>query len=289
MEIPIKKLQNGFTMPVFGIGSWQMGGRHEQDFTNDDKADIQAICNAIESGIIHIDTAERYANGHAEELVGEAISNYKRDKLFLASKVWNTNLKYKDVLTACSSSLKRLKTDYLDLYLVHLPNPDIPIQETMKAMSKLKKESLIKNIGLSDFSVERVKEAQDYCADKIVVNQLHYNLIFREPERKGLVDFCRENDVFLVAWRPVQYGMLTDASIPVMKEMCAKYHKTPSQIAINWLISQKNIVTISKMRKEDHLKENLGAVGWEMEVDDIEILRCEYPGQKDVSDSVPLI
>ncbi|MBI3955084.1 aldo/keto reductase [Candidatus Gottesmanbacteria bacterium] len=289
MKIPIKKLKNGFSLPVFGIGSWQMGGRHERDFHNDDQADILAICNAIDSGIIHIDTAERYAGGHAEELVGDAISNYKRDKLFLVSKVWNTNLKYENVLTACSSSLKRLKTDYLDLYLVHLPNPDISIKETMKAMSKLKKEGLIKNIGLSDFNVERFKEAQSCCEDKIVVNQLHYNLIFREPERKGLVDFCRKNDVFLVAWRPVQYGMLTDISIPIMKEMCAKYHKTPSQIAINWLISQKNIVTISKMRKHEHLRENLGAVGWEMEVDDIERLRCEYPGQKDVSDSVPLI
>ncbi len=289
MQIPIKKLQNGFTMPVFGIGSWQMGGRHERDFANDDKADIQAICNAIDKGIIHIDTAERYAGGHAEELVGEAISNYKRDKLFLVSKVWKTNLKYKHVLTACRSSLKRLKTSYLDLYLVHMPNPDIPIQETMRVMLKLKREGLIKNIGLSDFSAKRFKEAQGCCEDKIVVNQLHYNLIFREPERKGLVDFCRKNDVFLVAWRPVQYGMLTDISVPVMKEMCAKYHKTPSQIAINWLISQKNIVTISKMRKIEHLQENLGAVGWEMDVKDIERLRSEYPGQKDVSDSVPLI
>ena len=289
MQIPLKKLQNGFTMPVFGIGSWQMGGRHERDFANDDQADIQAICTAIESGIIHIDTAERDAGGHAEELVGEAISNYKRDKLFLVSKVWNTNLRYEDVLKACVGSLKRLKTSYLDLYLVHMPNPDIPIQETMKAMSKLEKEGLIKNIGLSDFSVERFKEAQGCCDDKIVVNQLHYNLIFREPERKGLVDFCRKNDVFLVAWRPVQHGMLTDISIPVMREMCAKYHKTPSQIAINWLISQKNIVTISKMRKHEHLRENLGGVGWEMKSQDIERLRFEYPGQQDVSDSVPLI
>lgn len=289
MKIPVKKLKSGFSMPVFGIGSWQMGGRHERDFANDDKADIQAICNAVDMGIIHIDTAERYAKGHAEELVGQAISNYKRDKLFLVSKVWNTNLRYEDVLKACVGSLKRLKTDYLDVYLVHMPHPDIPIQETMKAMSKLKKEGLIKNIGLSDFSIERFQEARACCEDKIVVNQLHYNLIFREPERKGLVDFCRKNDVFLIAWRPVQYGVLTDISIPIMKEMCAKYHKTPSQIAINWLISQKNIVTISKMRKKEHLEENLGALGWEMDSQDIEKLRSEYPGQKDLSDSVPLI
>ncbi len=289
MKIPIKKLKNGFSLPVFGFGTWQMGGRYERDFHNDDQADIQAICNAVDEGIIHIDSAERYAKSYAEELVGEAISNYKRDKLILTSKVWKTNLKYEDVLTACESSLKRLQTDYLDLYLVHMPNPDIPIQETMKAMSKLKKEGLIKNIGLSDFSVERFKEAQDCCEDKIVVNQLHYNLIFREPERKGLVEYCQKNDIFLVAWRPVQYGALTDISIPVMQEMCAKYHKTPSQIAINWLICQKNIMTISKMRKHEHLRENLGAIGWEMDSQDVERLRFAYPGQKDVSDSVPLI
>lgn len=289
MQISVKKLKNGFSLPVFGFGTWQMGGRYEQDLYNDDQADIQAIRNAIEMGIIHIDTAEKYAGGHAEKLVGQAISNYKRDKLFLASKVSKINLEYEDVLTACESSLKRLKTSYLDLYLVHMPNPDIPIKETMRAISKLKKEGLIKNIGLSDFSIERFKEAQDCCADKIVVNQLHYNLIFREPERKGLVEYCQKNDVFLVAWRPVQYGALTDISIPVMKEMCAKYHKTPSQIAINWLISQRNIVTISKMRKKEHLEENLGALGWEIDREDIERLRFAYPGQKDISDSVPLI
>lgn len=289
MKIPLKKLNCGFSMPVFGIGTWQMGGRYEQDLDNDDRRDIQAIRNAIESGLTHIDTAERYAGGHTEEIVGQAISGYPRKKLLLASKVWKTNLKYEDLLQACIDSLKRLGTDYLDLYLVHMPNPDIPIIETMKAMSKLKKEGMIRNIGLSDFTVERFQEAQAGCADKIVLNQLHYNLIFREPERKNLVTFCRDNDVILAAWRPVQYGALTDRSIPLLGQMCAKYHKTPAQIAINWLISQKNIITLSKMRQNAHLKENLGALGWSMRDDDIQKLRTEFPGQRDVSDSVPLI
>lgn len=289
MKIPVKKLKSGFSMPVFGIGTWQMGGRYERDLANDDRADIQAICNAIEKGLIHIDTAERYALGHAETLVGQAIKNYQRKKLFLVSKVWKTNLQYTDVLKSCVNSLKRLKTDYLDLYLVHMPNPDIPITETMQAMSKLKNEGMIKNIGLSDFTVQRFQEAKKCCPEKIVVDQLHYNLIFREPERKGLVTFCQNNEVILAAWRPVQFGRLTDSSIPLMKKMCDKYQKTPSQIAINWLVSQKNIVTLSKMRDKKHLLENLGALDFRIEDRDIEKLRADFPGQQDVSDSVPLI
>lgn len=275
-------------MPVYGLGTWQMGGRFDRDLDNDDEDDIKAIRQALELGIMHIDTAEKYAGGHAEELVGEAIKGYDRQKLFLVSKVGSDHLRFTDLLNSAKQSLERLLVNYLDLYLIHSPSLEIPIEETMKAMDKLLADGLIKNIGVSNFSVDRLKEAQSFSKNKIVANQLHYNLLVRESERKGLVDYCQANDVMFIAWRPIQKGILTGEGVEVLDQMAKKYHKTAAQISINWLISQENVATISKTKDLEHLKENLGALGWQMEKEDIETLRNEFPGQLGVSDAVPL-
>lgn len=288
MIIPIKKLLNGFSMPEYGFGTWQMGGRKERDFKNDDKADIEAIKTAIDLGITHIDTAEIYADGYAETLTAQAIKGYERSKLFIVSKVKTVHLSYSDILEACKNSLKRLQTDYLDLYLFHGYNPDIPLKESMRALSELKDNGLVKEIGVCNFGPKHLEEAQTYTKHKIVCDQVHYNLEFREPEKSGLLDYCQKNDVMLIAWRPVGKGNLLQEIPEVLKIMCDKYKKTPAQIAINWLISQQNVVTLSKTRSKEHFLENLGAIGWYMEKDDIEKLRKEYPNQKDISDAVPL-
>lgn len=289
MQIPTKKLRCGFRMPVFGLGTWMMGGDKIRNPDNDDKANIRAIKNAIDVGITHIDTAENYAEGHVEELIGEAIKGYNRAKLFLVSKVDKSNLRSNDLINACKNSLKRLQTDYLDLYLIHAPNSEIPIEETMKAMDFLLEKGLIRNIGISNFNIERTQKAQACTKSKIVANQLHYNLIYREVERKSFVSYCQENDIMLIAWRPIQKGILAQKGTPILDKMAAKYNKTPAQIAINWLISQENVVTLSKMGKKEHLEENLGALGWQMEKEDIEKLRKEFPNQEDVSDVAPLV
>lgn len=156
----------------------------------------------------------------------------------------------------------------------------------MRALDELIRLGMVKNIGVCNFTKEHLAEAQCYTKNKIVCNQVHYNLSFREPERKGLVEYCRNNDVFLSAWRPV--GNLPEDIPLVLKEMCDKYRKTPSQISINWLISQSYITTLSKTRHLGHLEENLGALDWIMDKEDIERLRKEYPNQQDISDDVPL-
>lgn len=288
MEIPVKKLESGFEMPAYGIGTWQMGGRDERNFENDDEADIAAIRKAIDLGVTHIDTAEIYAEGHAEELVGKAIAGYDRKKLFLVSKVAQKHLAHDDVIAACKASLVRIGTDYLDLYLLHRPNHHIPIDETMNAMDELLAEGLIKNIGVSNFSVESFDEAQAATKNKIVANQVHYNLRVRGPEVSGLLSHHQKNDVMLIAWRPVQKGLLADEKIEILEELGKKYKKTPAQIAINWLISQENVVTLAKTTTIAHLEENLGAIGWKLSGKDIEMLRREFPGQEEVSNVVPL-
>lgn len=288
MKIPVKKLKNGFEMPVFGLGTWGMGGKHERNPGNDDAADIAAIERAIESGITHIDAAEAYAAGHTETLVGKAIKDRDRSKLFLASKVQAENLAYEAIIESCKKSLERLGTNYLDLYLLHRFNPNIPLKESIKALDDLVAEGFVKNIGVSNFTKEHLEEAQSYTKNKIVCNQVHYNLKFREPEATGLLEYCQKSDVFLVAWRPLGKGSLVEHLPPVLKEICGKYGKTPAQIVINWLISQDHVLTLSKMRDSLHLKENLGALDWRMDNDDIERFRKEYPDQQTISDTVPL-
>ena len=277
MVIPTKKLKSGFEMSVFGLGTWYMGGGMTSDTTTD-KKDIAGIKNAIDEGITLIDTAELYGAGHAEELVGEAIKDYDRSKLFIVSKVYSDNLRYDDVLNSCRQSLKRIGTDYLDLYLIHAPNPDIPLEETMKALDELKGKGLIREIGVSNFNIGRLKEAQNFTKNKIVVNQIHYNLAFQDLQE--VVDYCQESDVLITCYRPIEQGVMAKGGIAVIDGICKKYHKTPAQVAINWIISQKNMTTISKTSSRNHLEENLGAVGWQVIDEDIKFLKKEFPEVK---------
>ena len=246
-------------MPVLGMGTWQMGGRMERDSRNDDAGQIQALKTGLDLGFNLIDTAESYADGKAEELVGEAIRGYDRGKLFLTSKVWKTHVAYDDVLRAAENSLKRLGTDYLDLYLYHQVNNEVPLKETMRAFDRLVSEH------------------------KIVVNQIHYSLSVREPESE-LLPWLQENDVMIQAWRPLRG--VPDCAL--LNELCAKYGKTKSQIALNWLIMQKNIVTITASSSARHIQDNLDAAAFEMAPSDVELLTRDFPEKKFISDAVPL-
>ena len=283
-----KKLECGFSMPAVGLGTWRMGGRETRDPEDDGTSSVEALIAGIELGYRQIDTAEMYAGGFTEELVGRAIAGFDRASLFLTSKVWKTHLHYDDVLRAAEGSLRRLGTDYLDLYLIHQVNPDVPLRETMRAMNRLVDEKVIRGIGVSNFSVERFRHAQDWADSKLLANQVHYNLKVREAERSGLLKYCQENDVMLIAWRPFQKGGLLEETPECLKEVAAEAGLTPSQTALSWLTSQKNLVTISMSHSREHLEENLRAGEQILSEDAIEFLRREYPGQTDISEAVPL-
>lgn len=261
MNIPWKTLAGGISMPELGQGTWRLGGVSERDPGNDDARDVAVIRRALDAGLIHIDTAEMYAGGHAEELVGEAIRGVERSRLFLTGKVWKTHLGGDGPLRAAEASLQRLGVDMFDLYLVHQVNPEVPLKETIRAMNRLQRRGLARHIGVSNFSLERLKQAQALSEVPIVANQLHYNLQVREIELSGLLDFCRETGVMVIAWRPLR-GV--DCAVPLLEELAAKYRRTPRQLALNWLISQPGVVTIVKASDPLHLAENVGAPagGW---------------------------
>jgi diketogulonate reductase-like aldo/keto reductase len=286
MNIPTKKLHGGFELPIYGLGLWQMGGRWEADSTHDDR-EIAAIRAAVDAGVTHIDTAESYGNGHAEELLRRAMQGYNRQKLTIATKVSAASQSYDGVRRAAEASLKRLGTDYIDLYMLHrYPVPGIDISDTMRAMDELVASGLVRHIGVSNMTPSRFAEAQKHTTHKLVCNQVHYNVQYREVEDRGVLKYCQDNDVLLVAWRPLQKGVLTPT--PLLADLARKYGKTPNQIAINWLVSQDKVVTVSKTSTLDHLTENLGALNWTMEADDVELVRATYPDQCAVSDAVPL-
>ncbi len=266
---------------MLGLGTWEIGGRMGRD-TSEDAEGITAIRGAIELGYTHIDTAEMYGAGHSEELVGLAINDFDRDSLFITTKVLPEHLRYKDVIKAAEGSLKRLHTDYIDLYLIHVPNPKIPIKETMQAMDLLLSQQKIRFIGVSNFSVKQLKEAQDCTENKIVNNQIEYNLLTRHSGmynvniESEIVPFCQENDIMITAWKPLVKGKLFGEKNKLLEEISEKYKKTISQIAINWLISKKNIITIPKSTNVDHLKENMGALGWKLDEEDMKRLDEEF-------------
>lgn len=276
-------LKNGFSLPVLGMGTWLFGGRETRDPANDDAGQIAALQAGIEAGFSLIDTAEYYAGGYAETLTGRAIKGYPRANLFLTSKVWKTHLKRDDVLRAAENSLRRLGTDYLDLYLYHQVSEQVPLEETIGAMNELVERKLVRHIGVSNFAPTRLERAMRASSVPIVLNQVHYSLKFREPESSGLLDFCREHDVLVQAWRPVR-GVET---CPLTEELCRKYELSLHQLALAWLMSQKNIGTITAMKNPAHLPENIRAAETVLAEPDVERLRQEYPDVNYVS-TVPL-
>lgn len=262
-------------VPAIGLGTWEMGGRMEPDFSRDMHW-IEIIRKGIELGLTHIDTAEMYGNGHTEEIVGEAIKDIPRNELFITSKVWATNLAYDNLLKACEKSLKRLKTDYLDLYLIHFPNPNIPIGESLAAMNRLVEQQLVKQIGVSNFNRRELEEALKHTSFPIVANQIEYSLLARnkgtyvDGAEKEIIPFCRDNQISIIAWRPLgkeKFSLLSDH--PLMKELARKYDATVAQIALAWLIAQEGIITIPKTGNLQHLRENAAAMKLVLEKDDL--------------------
>lgn len=266
------KTIDGAKIPVLGIGTWEIGGRFETDKSKEQQW-ITAIRQAVELGFTHIDTAEVYGAGFTEQMVGKAIKQFKREDLFITSKVWSNHLKYEDVIKSAAASVKRLNSRYLDLYLIHWPSSEVPLKETMKALEKLQKDGVVKFIGVSNFSMQQIIEAQNCLSTaKIAAVQNQYNLLHRDDE---VLQLCQKEKMLFVAYRPLAKGLLAKPGILLLDKLAEKYSKTQAQIAINWLISKPQVVTIPKATTIEHLKDNLGAIGWRIDKEDYEALDNE--------------
>jgi diketogulonate reductase-like aldo/keto reductase len=269
-----KKIGNTpIEVPAVGIGTWEIGGGLAPDRSKDSES-IQAIKRGIELGMTLIDTAEKYADGHAEELVGEAIRSFSRDSLFIVSKVWPDHLQYDEVIKAAERSLERLGIDCLDLYLVHHPNPDVPLKETMAAMEWLVGRRMVKFIGVSNFNVAQMEEASSCLEHNLItVNQLPYSLLDRDIEKETL-PYCVKNNVTVMAYWPLSRGKL--AKDEFLSKTGEKYGKTSAQVAINWLIAHENVIAIPKAVNPDHLKQNAETANWHLSEEDIDLISSHF-------------
>jgi diketogulonate reductase-like aldo/keto reductase len=277
-----KVLSKDVKVPVLGIGTWGLGGKHAADYSDDENS-VNAIRSAIDLDMAHIDTAEYYGAGHTEELVGRAIKPYRREDLFITTKVYRTHLRRADVLSSIRQSLKRLSTDYVDLFLIHWPNPEVPIRETMNAMEACVDEGNARFIGVSNFSAALFEDAQSHLRKhELVANQLYYNLTrIGKRYRNGLSvedvkSLCEAKDIMLIAWSPLEEGKLARPGFSSLDKMAEKYNKTQAQIALNWLISNKKIVAVPKASNVNHVRENAAAVGWNIDVADLAELKESF-------------
>lgn len=277
MNIEYKQLgRTNEKIPSIGLGTWGIGGYSRSSTINDNK-EIELIRYAVEKGLTLIDTAEMYGAGHSEELVGQAVKNI-RNNVFIATKVSPEHLRYEDVIKACERSLKRLQTSYIDLYQIHWPNPRIPLKETIRALEKLVDDGKIRYIGVSNFSVELLKEAISLTSKyEIVSNQVEYSILSREIE-KDLLRFSMENKITIIAYSPLAKGAIFRGDYAEkFKEICNKYNKKISQVALNWLIIKENVVAIPKTSKKERIDEFLGAYGWKLAKEDLEELERLFP------------
>ena len=159
-------LNDSGRLPVIGLGTWAMGGDRRPDHSRDDEM-TALIQDAIEMGYTHIDTAEMYGAGHCEDLVGRALQNFAREDIFVTTKVLPDNLRHDDLLRALDGSLQRLQTDYADLYLIHWPNPDVPLEESFKALNRAAADGRIRRVGVSNFDVPLLRSAQLRRCDRL--------------------------------------------------------------------------------------------------------------------------
>jgi 2,5-diketo-D-gluconate reductase B len=243
-------LNKNTRIPILGFGTWQLSGNICQ----------KSVEKALEVGYRHIDTADDYGNHHE---VGEAIkaSGLKRENLFLTTKIWWTDLKRESVLSCGKTFLKELQTQYIDLLLIHWPNHKIPISETLGAMNDLMEKGIVKEVGVSNFTINHLKEVKEtgyrICNDQI---EFHPSLNQRE-----LVDFCKQNKIIVTAYSPNAQGQ--DLKISEIQILARKYGKTESQIILKWIVS-KEIVTIPRSDNNKHIEENFQIWDWELEDED---------------------
>ena len=235
---------------------------------------VKALKAGLDGGLNLIDSAEVY---RSEPLVAKAIRGRKRDELFISTKVWHDNLHRDDLIMSLEKSLKRLETSYVDLYQPHFPSHRVPIQETMAAMEEMQQKGKLRYIGLSNFDLQQLIEAQQALRrSEIVSAQVRYSLMHREIE-KDLLPYCQKNNIALMAYYPLGHGGLAAAN-EKMAEVCKRTSKTPAQVALNWLVSKPGVFAFPRASTEEHVKENLGASGWDLSPQDIAELEAAFPG-----------
>lgn len=245
-------------LPVIGFGTWNYTG------------EVEPLVAAIDGGAF-LDTAETYGT---EEVVGKAIRN-RRSQVLVATKVRPGHFRRRDLILAAENSLRRLGTDYIDLYQLHWPNHTVPIQETMEAMEELVDAGKVRYIGVSNFSVRELRQAQSCLRRaRILSNQVRYSLMERTIENR-LLQYCRENEILIIAFSPLgtTYSRISEHDpAGVLEQLAEASHKTQAQLALNWLIAKEGVIALPKASSVAHVLEDIQACGWRLSASEYQLL-----------------
>lgn len=250
------KTRSGLPLHPIGVGTWGIGGTWEADFTND-LVGINAIRYSISKGQNHIDCGQVYGAGHTDEVVGRAIAGQKREDLFLTDKLWETSVGRGKVDQAVKSMLKKLGTDYLDILYIHKPWVDWPWQEAIPQINELIEGGIVRYFGVSNFNVSQMKRTLQLSNQPIVVNQLHYNVVYKKEVSRDVKSFCKVHNIQLVAWKPLERGEV--ANNKTVREIAKAYRATPEQIALAWLVS-KNVLSVPQAVQKRYIDLNVASL-----------------------------
>jgi diketogulonate reductase-like aldo/keto reductase len=261
-------LPSGETVPALGQGTWQMA-----ETASRRKQEIEALRLGVELGMTLVDTAEMYGEGAAEELVAEALVG-ERDRLFLVSKVYPHNASRQGVEQACERSLRRLKTDRLDLYLLHWRG-SVPLEETVAGLEELRRSGKIRHWGVSNFDTDDMEELLRVpSGENSAANQVLYNVTRRGPEF-DLIPWMTEHRMPLMAYSPIEQGRLPRGG--VLQRIGQKYGASPFQIALAWLLQKPDVIAIPKASSPDHVRDNHRALEIRLSPEDLDAIDAEFP------------
>ncbi len=267
--------------PVFpiGIGTWNIGGTFnanpgakykgaEPNYENEE-AEIEAIRYSISKGQNHIDCAELYGAFHTDEVVGKAIAGLKREDLYIADKLWRTSVGKGLVRATVQEMLRKLGTSYLDMLYIHAPWDDVTWQEAIPQIDELIDEGIVRDFGVSNFTVTNMKQALQIAKHPIVANQMNYNVLYKDEVSKEFQDYCRENNIQIIAYQPVKrQEVLGDKNI---QEIAKAHNATPAQVAIAWLLAL-GALPIPKAINKAHIDENVEAISVKLSEEELELL-----------------
>ncbi len=243
----------GEKIPAIGLGTWQLTENC-----------AESVENALEIGYTHIDTAQAYGN---ESEVGQGIQNAEidRDDIWLTTKVWRDNLNKKDLKQSVEESLEKLKTEYVDLLLIHWPFPEMDLETVLEEMDELVEEGKARNIGISNFTSEQIRKAQKLSDHDLLTDQIEYHPFLNQEE---VIEECQNQNMMLTAYSPLARGEVIGNE--TLQKIGEKHGKSEVQVALRWLIQQKNVCAIPKATSLEHQKANLDIFDFELSREDIE-------------------
>jgi len=245
-------------IPKIGFGTWTIGGNSVPNPTDDERSEL-ALRSALEIGYRHFDTAEGYAGGHAEEILGKVVREMRvpREHLFITSKVAPDHLHSEDVLRSCENSLRRLRMEYLDLYLIHWPRSGMNLTETFQALNQLVQVGKVRWLGVSNFNLKLLKLAVALSETPLLTNQVPYCLPDPTYVKNGVLDYCQQNDILLTAYSPLKHRYV--AGNQVLKSIAQSRGVSTHQIALAWLTTQARVISIPMSFNPQHQAENFKA------------------------------